>query len=277
MKFIDRSTLAPWSLTETRMVSSLPPELLDLIVDHLRDEPIALKACCLISKSWLHRTRSHIFADVKFDGRSASIESWMRAFPDPSSSPAHYARSLSICDLKSVTAAVTDARTWIHSFRHLVHLGVDTNKARIDPDVSLVPLQRLSPTLKSLHLHCRYISLPVALALICSFPLLEDLKVVCISIGGNTDRWNTPTSPKFTGRLALIGRVDPIARGLLDLPGGLHFTKIKVWCPDHHAKSVMGLVSRCSGTLEYLCINFGFFSGGFCPYSVVDKCPTTTL
>ena len=94
MKFIDRSTLAPRSLTETRMVSSVPPELLDLIVDHLRDEPIALKACCLISKSWLHRIRSHIFADVRFDRPSASTPHRITDadLPDPSNSPAHYAR-----------------------------------------------------------------------------------------------------------------------------------------------------------------------------------------
>ena len=259
------------------MLSSLPPELLDLVVDHLHDEPIALAACCLVSKSWVPRARRHLFARVDFNGRTTtrSIESWMRAFPDPSNSPAHLTRSLLIYGLKSVTAAVTDARTWVHSFCHLVHLDLDT-VAPPGTNVSLVQLQRLSPTLKSLHLRYRHTQPSEILDLICSFPLLEDLKV--ISFGGecNTDKRNTQTSPKFTGSLDLLGKVGSIVRGLLDLPSGPRFTTIKAWCPDHLAGSVMGLVSRCSDTLEYLSINFDLLSRAFYSCSVVAQYLTVT-
>jgi len=54
------------SFKETTMSRSLPPEILDLIVDHLHDEPTALKACCLVSKSWVPRTWNHLFALVEF-------------------------------------------------------------------------------------------------------------------------------------------------------------------------------------------------------------------
>ena len=279
------------------MLSSLPPELLDLVVDHLHDELIALAACCLVSKSWVSRTRRHLFARVEFDGRTTirSIESWMRAFPDPSNSPVHHTRSLLIYGLKSVTTAVTDARAWVHSFCHLVHLDLDA-VAPPDTNVSLVQLQRLSPILKSLHLRYRYTQPLEILDLICSFPLLEDVKVVyfggecntdqcntdqcntdqcntdqCNTDQCNTDQWNTQTSPKFTGSFDLFGKVGSILRGLLDLPSGLRFTKMKAWCPDHLAESVMGLVSRCSDTLEYLSINFDLLSRAFCSCSVVDK------
>ena len=199
----------------------------------------------------------------------------MRAFPDPSNSPAHHTRSLLIYGLKSVTTAVTDARAWVHSFCHLVHLDLDA-VAPPDTNVSLVQLQRLSPTLKSLHLRYRYTQPLEILDLICSFPLLEDLKVVYFGGECNTDQWNTQTSPKFTGSLDLLGKVGSIVRGLLDLPSGLRFTKIKAWCPDYLAESVMGLVSRCSDTLEYLSINFDLLSRAFCPCSVVGKCLTVT-
>ena len=89
------------------MLSPLPPELLDLIVDYLRDEPIALKACCLVSKLWIHRTRRLLFAHVKFLRVANPIESWMRLFPELLDSPAHFARSLSIRGFESVTTAVT--------------------------------------------------------------------------------------------------------------------------------------------------------------------------
>ena len=42
-----------WSL-------SLPPETLDLIADHLHDEPTALTACCPVSESWVTRIRRHL-------------------------------------------------------------------------------------------------------------------------------------------------------------------------------------------------------------------------
>ncbi|KAF9642961.1 hypothetical protein BDM02DRAFT_3104213, partial [Thelephora ganbajun] len=44
----------------------LPPEILDYIVDFLYNEPETLKQCCLVSKSWVPRTRKHLFADINF-------------------------------------------------------------------------------------------------------------------------------------------------------------------------------------------------------------------
>ena len=256
------------------MLSPLPPELLDLIVDYLRNEPTALKVCCLISKSWVHCTRRHIFADVKFDRRGTDIKSWTRAFPDPSNSPAHYAHSLSICGLKSVITAVTDAHTWVHSFRRLIHLGVSTRLN--DSHVSLVKLQRLSPTLKSLRLHHSRTPFPEVLDFICSFSLLEDLTLIHPYGGRCADGWNAPTSPKFTGCLSLTGEVSSMTRGLLSLPGGLHFSKIKVFCPHYHAESLTGLVSGCSDTLEYLFVEFYPFPSAFHSASIVDEYLTTT-
>jgi hypothetical protein len=44
----------------------LPPELSDYIVDLLHDQPETLKWCCLVSKSWVPRTRRHLFGDIAF-------------------------------------------------------------------------------------------------------------------------------------------------------------------------------------------------------------------
>ena len=95
------------------------------------------------------------------------------------------------------------------------------------------------------------------LDLICSFPLLEDLTLVCL--GHEDDGWSTPsTSPKLTGFLDLrcFGEIRPTARRLLDLPDGLHFAKITVECYTEDVNSIMDLVSRCSDTLESLSISY---------------------
>lgn len=51
---------------ETRMGCSLPPEILDLIIDNLHDEPTTLKTCSVVSKSWIQRARKHLFVDIEF-------------------------------------------------------------------------------------------------------------------------------------------------------------------------------------------------------------------
>ena len=42
-------------------MSYLPPELVDVIIDFLYDEPRALKNCALVSRSWLLSSRYHLF------------------------------------------------------------------------------------------------------------------------------------------------------------------------------------------------------------------------
>ena len=248
------------ALAQTTMSSSLPPEILDLIVDQLHDDPVALKACCVTSKSWIHRTRKHLFACVDFSA-PPYIGVWKQTFPDPSSSPAHHTRSLSIRDLLFVTSADAGASGWIRAFHSVVHLHMEG--LVMGCQASLVPFHGLSPTLRLLSL--RGISLEVS-DLICSFPLLEDLALVSLSLWGKT--WNTPlTSPKLTGSLDLmsIRGIHPAASRLFDLPNDLHFVKITVMCHPGDVQPTTDLVSRCSDTLESLEVSHyasGAFSSG---------------
>ena len=239
------------------MMPSLPPELLDLIVDHSCDQPTTLKACCLVSKSWVSRARRHLFVYVEFNPDylgGSSIESWIKAFPDPLNSPAHHTRSLAISGLTTVTAAATHGNAWVRSFHHIVKLAVDTHW-QDDGEVSLIQFHGLSPTLRSLSVDRSSLPLSEAFNLICSFPLLEDLSLrsflpqqQCIH-----DPTNPPsTSPKLTGSLLLQRGNHSITRRLLDLPGGLHFAKISMDCRDVCLESAVELVSRCSDTLESL-------------------------
>ena len=50
-----------------------PPEIVDLIIDHLHDQPATFKTCCVVSKSWVPRTRKQLFSHVEFhDSKSPS-------------------------------------------------------------------------------------------------------------------------------------------------------------------------------------------------------------
>ena len=253
------------------MSLSLPPEILDLIIDHLHDEPTTLRACCLVSKSWIPRARIHFFNRVEFHSTGPTIESWTEAFPDPSNSPAHYTRSLHLNNFNTVTVAISDARPWVHSFNNIIDLQVVT-VGLSDHRISFTQFHGLSPTLKSLHLFYSFALLSEVLDFICSFPLLEDLSLCSVRFRAidNADKWNDPsTSPKFTGSLLLSGSNHIITRKLLDLPGGLRFSKIRVRYPIEECNLIQELVSACSDTLESLCVEV--YRGASPTGSVADQ------
>ena len=248
------------------MSFSLPPEILDLIVDHLHDQPATLRACCLVSKSWVPRSRTHLFAHVKFSEKSA--ERWMKTFPDPLNSPTRYTRTLTIQGLQSALGGA-DAHRWIRAFHNVVRLHVNQHP--------LAPFHGLSPTIKSLRLEFGRVRLSEVFDLMCSFPLLEDLTLLIYAYEDDLDGWTTPsTSPRLTGSLMLHSMygIGPITRRLLDLPNGLNFTEVMSTCAkEKDIKSTTDLVSGCSNTLESL----GFVNSFPCELPSVpapDRCLT---
>jgi len=234
------------------MCCSLPPEMLDLIVDHLHDQPATLRVCCLVSKSWVPRTRTHLFAHVRLTSRFP-FGSWAKAFPDPLNSPAHHTRSLTIQDYHSTwfaAAAGVDAGHWIRAFHNVVHLDINRHP--------FAPLHGLSPTVKSLRLALSRPRLSEVFDLMCSFPLLEDFSFLFYNYEDDLEGWTAPsTSPRLTGSFklrSLLG-IGPIPRRLLDLPNGLNFTRAILACDkETDFKLVTDLVEGCSNTLESLSI-----------------------
>ena len=243
------------------MPCSLPPETLDFVIDQLHDEPATLRACCLVSKSWIPRTRRHLFAHVQFDDLEYPFDSWIRTFPDPSNSPAHHTRSLSICDLPTSTRTGTDVGNCIRAFHNVVHFDLN-HYAGVGYDNPLAPFFGFSPVVRSLSLTS---TSSEVFDLICSFPLLEDLELIDFCPEDGTVGWSPPsTSPKLTRslNLAVRGGIHSTTRRLLNFPDGLHFAKITVTCIGEDFRSATDLVSKCSDTLESLkvcCFLMGAF------------------
>ena len=249
----------------------LPAELLDTVADFLHDSRKALKNCCLVGKSWVPRTRKFLFASIRFR-TVEDVESWKSTFPDPSTSPAHYAKALFIECPWAATVADAEEGGWIQTFSHVVHLEVKHMSGRGGEFVNyLVPFHGFSPAIKSLDLI--YIPLPLSLVfdLIRSFPLLEDLcvlaairHVIGVNDGLEFDRQPTTVqssrSPVFTGSLKLYG-VNHIVSHFLSLPGGLHFREFDLtWSGEADISSTTLLVESCRSTLESLSIDYSIFS-----------------
>ena len=259
------------------MSSPLPPEIFDLIIDFLHDDPDTLEACCLVSKSWIYRTRKHLFAHVEFLSQS-DLKLWRKTFPDPSNSPAHYARSLSIYASEVLTLVDTGVGDWIRAFSGVLRLRLGVSHT----DISLAPLYGLFSTLKSLRVDYGSYLYPLEkFYLLGSDFSLQDLALVPFDYSSKVDECNIPsTSPKLTGFLDLraSGTIRPAAHLLLELPNGLHFSKIHVSYEDEDFESMMDLVSSCSDTLESLSVCYDDPGGaGFLSVLIVGQYLTATF
>ena len=238
---------------------NLPAELLDEIVDLLRDDGDTLKRCCLVSKSWIPRTRKHLFANVQFLSPEM-LQAWKDTFPDPSTSPACYTKSLQVpVYSEGISLADAEEGGWIPSFSQVERFLMIIEE---EVEISLAPFHGFSPVLKSLDIYQVYSLYSYISSLIYSFPLLEDLSVsTCCGIqcyGDFKERLGAtwPSSlPPFTGSLELfVGeRMDIISSGLLSTPSGLHFRELKLML-GHRAdiSSAAELVEECSSTLRSL-------------------------
>ena len=178
----ERSKTGAFALTEITMSnphrSHLPPEILDCIVDLLHDKPEALKLCCLVSKSLVPRTRTYLFASIRFQ-HPDDLRLWKKAFPDPANSPAFLTHTLSIFCPQVVMTADAEEGGLVRMFPRVVRLAVfnsPTNPYKLE--VSLAPFHSFSPVLKSLRVISYSIPHSQILNLICSLHLLEDLCVI---------------------------------------------------------------------------------------------------
>ena len=241
----------------------LPAEMLDHIVDHLHNTQDALRNCCLVSKSWIPRTRTHLFADIRFR-TSENLRSWKRSFPDPSTSPARYAKALFVGSFRVVAAGDAEVGGWIGGFSRVERLVIGGGNHN-ERTISLVPFHGFSPILKSLRMAVPALPSSRIFNLIHSFPLLEDLAVIIreppAGNGDGSGEDGTPTAtqpsspPVFTGSLELyLSRgMEPFTRQLVSLPGGIHFRKLIVTLVrEGDLLTTMTLVRACARTLESL-------------------------
>jgi len=121
----------------TTMSCTFLPEILDLIVDHLRHQPAALKECCLASKSWVHRTRRHLFAYIEFCPLHPPIQ------------PPSLLRTHSLLSRPpTITPADADIGSLVRTFHRVVSLYVNVLGWE-DDQFSFISFHGLSPILRS--------------------------------------------------------------------------------------------------------------------------------
>ena len=128
LSVIDRS-LSGVSVHQNQMADpQLPPEILDYIIDFVRDEPQTLKNRCLVAKSWVSRARKRLFSEIKIASLT-HLEAWWRVFPDPDSSPGCYARCLIFISVGYIPSVVARGCGLVRPFSNVVRLNMWDGKS----------------------------------------------------------------------------------------------------------------------------------------------------
>ena len=100
-----------------------PPELFDYLTDLLHDQPNTLKQCSLVSKSWVPRTRKHLFSGIAFQSRN-DLDVCKELFPaDPNALSVCYTHSLSLRSMDTINALIREEEGyWLIAFSNFVRL-----------------------------------------------------------------------------------------------------------------------------------------------------------
>lgn len=239
-------------------------ELLDYVVDFLHDTIVALRSCSLISKSWVPHARRQLFAQIKFRNNTRDLQSWKSTFPDPSTSPGYYAKTLSIGSLKEVVATDAEEGGWIRAFDRIVKLDLEDHW-QPESTASLVPLRGLFPALRSVSISISTVAPSQISSFIYSFPLLEDISLTLDYswTGYESDDESddeptavrSPTPPPFTGALKLYAEygIFAITNRLFSLSADPCFRKLRLALnAEEDSPSATKLIRHCSSTLEIL-------------------------
>lgn len=168
------------------MPARLPQELVDSIIDELKNDVASLHACSLVSKPWVHRSRKHLFGSVHLP--ICLLRKWLERIPAGPVSPLgphHHVRSLSL-QPTAVYAPFCVPETFVDhlsSFTQVSNLvithGLREEWTDAFSDSLLVTryFGGFGQALRSLELTRVYLDMVVLRALLGVFPCLEQLLI----------------------------------------------------------------------------------------------------
>lgn len=255
----------------------LPQELLDRVIDFLRDEVAALRASCLVHSRLINSSRRHLFASVTLQ-ELFDLEVWADSFPSPLHSPAKHVRTLSIAGLwaqlggddfnpNELEDPLLEHFRSFNQVQNLILTALNLHPACF-PELHFSHLQS---SLITLEFYSPYPTTPKKLLqFICSFPHLENLSVngaIRWLEESKEDYTELRTSPPMGGKLKLASFIDPVGSFLIELvnlPNGLGFRSIDLdLIRIDNYRSVENLVKSCATTLEELRLGHSFTRKGF--------------
>jgi len=236
----------------------VPQDVINEILDQLAtcSDFGSLRACSLVSKSWVPSSRKHLFRTVFFTSRR--VKRWFETFPSPEKSPAHHVRDLRI-------------RIGGHHFVPLTFfecIPQFTNAEKISllgPEPGGIPQVQLPspwippPSVTSLRIETDMFTLMEIRDFIAVLPNLDDLSLSGHIGMDSRELLGIGTSlagrVRFGGKLVLrdVRHATKDVMGmLLEIPTGLWFTEVQIHSTRGCLPSVVRLVEACCKTLVKL-------------------------
>jgi len=241
----------------------LPQELIDKIIDEVSqcDPTHDLRACCLVQKRWVERSRRHLFKEVSLY-TPKHYRDWTKLIPFGPDGPYHHVRTLTY---RQGTAVLGPKQLLdLHpghftSFTRLESLQIFNLSLRRFTSTSMQktfgPIGR---SMRTLVVKDVVLTLNSLLMFLVHFPRLETLH-----LGDNLtiapERKKPPNLPSLTGELVLVsmGSVHrPFVLELSKLP--LRYSELDVefrW-DSEILNAIAHLILTCSPTLEKLTLRY---------------------
>ena len=234
----------------------VPQELVERMIDLLRSDIGALQACCLVNKTWVSRSRYHLFYQVEILD-DTQLHYWISTFPYPVSNVAGFVRHLHIARPRMLDVSEFS----LEQFTDLEYFSLgDIPDPTTRLEVAAMANILLLPTpLRSIRLCLERIRAWDISSLFQRFHSLEDLSLLChviCSQRGIEDTITLEASPKLRGELKIITKNDlTLFAALLEsLPNGMHFTRASIAIPLEQPRTINTLLQPLAHTLTSLSI-----------------------
>ena len=249
-------------------VPYLPLEIVEEIIDMLVGDTKSLLLCSLVSTSWVHRSRRHLFADIKLHSLS-DLQSW---FTTSLRSSSNHVRALDLAQndefkwiIPDSLAGVFNDFTSFHNVRSLTLTGLDLTN--FDEHSLTRSFGHFSERLTSLTVKGMTVHPDALLFFVCMFPKLDNLKLDYLTMGKPTIPYRKPdVTPRFCGKLSLSNiksNGTSMIASFVDPPIPMSFEDVCVVdCRFESPKALKDLFVACQTTMKRIKVS-KIFLGGF--------------
>ena len=251
----------------------IPNEILDEILNHLIADSgssgDSLRSCSLVSKSWVPPCRRHLFHTIIFS--SEDVAKWLKTFPVPEESPAHYVKDLRFL-LGGHYGAPEKFSKHTPWFINVEKIALTMNTTSPPPRTSFPARLPQSVTSLTIKAGGSGVDLMQMRDIMARLPNLNDLKlsgpfVVWSKSKKRLPGLGTVLRGRFCGELQIRnGHTNEyIVDMLLEVPTGLHFTKLHVHADCACLLQTVRLAEACCETLVNLLFSCAIYFGKLSP------------
>jgi len=259
------------------VLSRIPNEIIDKILNHLIADSgswgnslqRSLRSCSLVSKSWVPSCRRYLFHTIIFTSRD--VAKWLETFPVPEESPAHYVKDLRF-SLGGRCGAPEKFSRHTPWFANVEKMALTMNRISLPPGTPF--LARLPQSVTSLAIKGAWdeIDLVQMRDIMAHLPNLNDLILSGTVVAQPESRRPLPglgadLRGRFGGELRIRNghAGEEFVDMLLEVPTGLHFTKIYICADCPCLLQTVRLAEACCKTLVNLSYS-GFIQSKFRPF-----------